>query len=326
MMGSVYALKGQPDLLDVTPDLLRGKGRFGWSYEPTADLRRLRQRIDDEGWDSLSEEEKDCYRGQEFLLDLQTDDYVIYINIPQPGQCTLARVTGGYFFRHDSSDFNHRFSVDTDSVRTFDRNAPFVHPALRARLKLPRRWWTITKPDAFGHLLEVLDDPYAHRSEASRSNTAFLNEAITPYLTDIAHEIHRSHPNKDLESFIAEVFQQIPTVKGAAVQRGRADKGADLLVTFESGLPVPGLEDEQVLLIQAKSYEGHHADPEGIEALVRAFKAHDADMALLISTASSVSPEVDQLAELRSEELGKPIKVLAGPDFARLVLAQISRS
>lgn len=326
MPRTIYALKGNADWLDVTPDLARGEGRFGWSYAPTGDLRSLRERIETQGWDTLSDDEKDCYAGQQFLLELDAGDHVVYVNLPKWGQCTLARVTGPYEFRYDADDFNHRFPVDPASVRTFDRNDECVHPSLSARLKLQRRWWTIGEYEAFRELQEALELTETDRGQLPRSNTEFLHRDIRPYLADIAQQIHRSHPAKELEPLIAEVFRRMPSVTSAEVKSGRADKGADVVVRFESGLPVPGLQNEQVLLIQAKSYEGDHADTAGIEALEDAFEVYGADMALLISTARTIAPEVEQAAEQRSNQLGKPIRILNGPDFARLVLAWMAQS
>ena len=53
----------------------------------TADLHELREKIERSGWDSLNGDERDCY--QDFLLRLQGDDYVVYINVPQWGPMYL---------------------------------------------------------------------------------------------------------------------------------------------------------------------------------------------------------------------------------------------
>lgn len=72
---TIYALKGDIDWCDIPSSLKQGEGRFGWSYVQTADLRQLKTRIDASGWNSLSDDEKECYQG--FLLDLKADDYVV---------------------------------------------------------------------------------------------------------------------------------------------------------------------------------------------------------------------------------------------------------
>ena len=82
---SAYALKiddGGSWL--VHQSLKNGDGRFGWSYVETADLHDLRSRIATDGWNSLDDEEKDCYH--ELLLSLDCGDHVVYLNVPERGQ------------------------------------------------------------------------------------------------------------------------------------------------------------------------------------------------------------------------------------------------
>ena len=150
---TIYALKGSSEWFDILPSLRNGEGRFGWSYIASADLRKLKQRVDQNGWDTLTDEEKDCY--QVFLLDFKADDYVVYINVPEWGKCTVAKITGQYKWKFEDEDFNHRFSVDPSTVYVFGRNDASVHPALRSRLKLQGRWWRIYLKDEFSELLEV---------------------------------------------------------------------------------------------------------------------------------------------------------------------------
>ena len=131
---TIYAMRSsdEEEYVDKVFDSLKGgEGRFGWSYEETANLWELRERIKRSGWDSLNGNEKDCY--QDFLLRLQGGDYVVYINVPQWGLCTLAKVTGEYEWRYEDGDFNHRFPVDPESVATFHRNKALVHESELAR-------------------------------------------------------------------------------------------------------------------------------------------------------------------------------------------------
>ena len=132
---TIYAIKGSDNPADVEQvykALLEGEGRFGWSNVETADLRRLRARIEADDWESLSSAERACY--YEFLLEFQEDDYVVYVNVPEWGDCTLARVTGPYAWRWELDDFNHRFPVDPESVQSFGRNSEVVPSALCAPL------------------------------------------------------------------------------------------------------------------------------------------------------------------------------------------------
>ncbi len=317
---AIYALKGDADWCDVVfSSLQKGEGRFGWSYVESADIRKLKQRIDTDGWESLSQEEKDCY--QAFLLDFKTGDYVVYINLPEWGKCTVAKVTGEYQWRFEDEDFNHRFPVDPSTVYVFDRNDASVHPALRSRLKLQGRWWRIYVKDEFAELLEVLKKGVAPTQRTPEANLRFLSKEIQPFLLNITQRIHHTHPNYDLECLLAEVFKKIPGVIDVKWQGGAGDHGADIIVTFDGGLPIPGLEKQSVLVVQVKSYEGDHWDTRAIEDIKRSFEHYpEANMGLIISTANSITTTVEKELDILREESGKPVSLLVGPDVAAFLL------
>lgn len=319
MKGTIYALKGSSEWCDIRTSLTKGEGRFGWSYIDTADLRQLKQRIEQNGWDSLSDEEKDCYQG--FLLDFKEGDYVVYINVPEWGKCTVARVTGPYEWRFEDDDFNHRFPVDQASVYIFDRNDAIVHPALRSRLKLQGRWWRIYLQSEFEALLKSLKEGIQPTPRTPEVNLRFLSNGIQPFLSSITEHIHHTHPNYDLEALFAEVFRKIPGVVDVRWQGGAGDHGADILVTFEAGLPIPGLENEYTIVVQVKSFEGEHWDTQAVEDIRRAFEHYpEASMGLIISTASASTTVLDNALDKLKEESGKPVALLIGPDVAAFLL------
>ncbi|MCK9506555.1 MAG: restriction endonuclease [Porticoccaceae bacterium] len=316
---TIYALKGSSEWFDILPSLQSGEGRFGWSYIESADLRELKKRVDEKGWDSLTEEEKDCY--QVFLLDFKAGDYVVYINVPEWGKCTVAKVTGQYQWKFSDGDFKHRFPVDPSSVYVFDRNDASVHPALRSRLKLQGRWWRIYLKDEFAELLEVLKKGVPPSVRTPEANLRFLSNEIQPFLLNITQRIHHTHPNYDLECLLAEVFKKIPGVIDVKWQGGAGDHGADILVTFDGGLPIPGLEKQTVLVVQVKSYEGDHWDTRAVEDIKRAFEHYpEASMGLIISTANAITTPVEKELDKLKEESGKPVSILVGPDVAAFLL------
>lgn len=319
MATTIYALKGSPEWCDIRASLLNGYGRFGWSYIETADLHQLKQRIEADGWDSLSEAEQDCYQG--FLLDFKNGDFVVYINVPEWGQCTVAKVTGPYEWRYEDDDFNHRFPVDPASVFTFDRNDAAVHPALRSRLKLQRRWWRIYLQNEFEALLLSLRQGLQPALRTHGDNLRFLSNEIQPFLVGITETIHHTHPNYDLEKLFGEVFRRIPGIVDVRQQGGAGDHGADLLVTFEAGLPIPGLEKEHTVVVQIKSYEGEHSDTQAVDDIGRAFDHYpEASMGLIISTATNSTTQLETAIDDLRERSKKPIALLIGSDVAAFLL------
>jgi Restriction endonuclease len=324
----IFALQGDADWAEaVRTSLLEGVGRFGWSYikdddgSPLgdADLRRLQFKIDGTGWNTLTENEKDRY--QNFMLDFKEGDWVVYINIPKWGRCTVARVTGPYYWELKGADFNHCFPVDPKSVRDFDRNNAIVHPALSARLKLQGRWWHIYAEDEFKALLTDLDTGGVSQNQTEETNVKLLNRELEPLLQEVTKRVQHTHPNYALEALLELVFKAIPGVHKVVRQGGAGDHGADLIVEFEGGLPHPALQTQHTCVVQAKSYEGKLWETRAVEDIRRAFAHYPAaDMGLIVSTAASSTPAVDDAIEKLRETSGKRVEMLIGSDLARFIL------
>ena len=304
----------------VWESLKGGEGRFGWSHVETANLRDLKLRIEQDGWDSLSEQEQDCYQAK-FLLDLRDGDHVVYINVPEYGKCTLARVTGEYQWRWEGDDFNHRIPVDPDSVDPFDRWDNRVHPYLRARLMLQQKWWRITAEKEFDLLRESLSQGGKPTLADQETNRQHLLNAIQPHLSKITQEIHKTHPNVALEYFMAFVLERVPGVIKVTHSGGPSDHGADLLVECQPAVTIPGLEKPEMIVVQVKSYEGQQWDRGAVDDIKRAFEKYpDANKGLIVSTAVSASSDFEQALEDLQEDVGKPVSLLIGSDLAKFCL------
>lgn len=311
---TIYAMRVSDDF-DIVGSLRRGEGRFGWSYVETGDLRKLKSRIDENGWKSLTEDEGKCF--QRFMLDMKDGDYVVYVNVPERGRCTVARVVGPYFWRYEDPDFNHRFPVDANSVFEFARGDAIVHPALRARLSLQGRYWRVFAKDEFQSLCDAYKAGKGGKKYDSRTNVAFLAKEMEPLLGGITEKIQRTHPNYDLETFAAEAFRSVPGVREVRQQGGAGDNGADIVVVFESGLPVAGLQQQKTCVVQVKSFVGEHYCTKAVDDIRRAFDRYpEAETGLIISTAARSTEQLDKAVEKLRAETGKSVSLLIGPDVA----------
>ena len=322
---TIYALRGSGTTdrdASTFRSLQEGVGRFGWSYVETADLGELQRRI--HAGDSLTEEERDCR--QRFLLDIKKCDYVVYINIPEWGKCTLGRVKGPYYWRWEDEDFNHRFPVDPASVRVFDRNDAIVHPQLSSKLKLQGRWWRINGLHGeFESLIESLREGRDGRPRTIEANLHWLKNEIQSDLESITVKIHKSYPGSELEKPIAAAFRNVPGVKEVKEQGGSGEQGADLLVVFEWEIPVAGIQEERTCVVQVKSFGGEMWETKAVNQIRRALQYWDADMGVIVSTASSGSEALDNALdtlreELRQESREKPVYLLIGEDVAAFLL------
>lgn len=322
---TIYALKAGDEDMPASilfDDLKLGEGRFGWSYVETGDLNALKGRIENNGWDSLTEQEQDCFSGR-FLLDIKAGDWLVYINMPEWGMCAAARVIGPYQWKWGgaSSDFNHRIPVDPESVFIFDRNDAIVHPTLRARLKLQGRYWKIYARSEFESLVKDHKAGLSGFVATQKSDLKQLSRELRPHLETITHAIHRTHPNTSLEGLLAETFKKVPGVKEVRWQGGAGDGGADIVVVFETGLPISGLTEQRICLVQVKSFVGEHGDTKAIDDIRRAFgRFPEAESGLIVSTASTSSPWFDQQLEQMRLETKKPVALMIGADVAAFFL------
>lgn len=315
----LYALKIAERPADVFASLQQGEGRFGWSYVESADLAALRARIEKVGWDSLSTDEKDCY--QSFLLDLRPGDWVVFINTPSWGRCTVAQVTGGYYWVWADDDFNHRFKVDPNTVLDFDRNDAIVHPALSARLKLQGRKWQISTKREFDQLREALAAGKGGRPRTLEDHARFMSAEVIPLLNDITDRIQRTHPNYALEGLLTRIYKRVPGVIDVRWQGGPSDHGADILVTVEDRHPLTGTVRQSLCVVQVKSFEGDHWDTRAAEDIRRAFdKYPDATSGLIVSTARRSAPSLEASVERVQRETGKPVSLLIGAEVAIFVI------
>ena len=317
---TIYALKGStdPDRDSKTFKSLKEKvGRFGWSWVETADLDKLKTRIRDE--DSLTDDEWKCYHP--FLLDIKKNDYVVYINIPEWGKCTLARVTGPYFWCYEDNDFNHRFPIDPESVHVFDRNDAIVHPQLSRKLKLRGKFWRIYElHEEFEFLVESLKKGDDGQPRTMETSLHWFKKEIQSDLESITKKIHRTYPGSDLEKPIAETFRNIPGVKEVMEQGGAGERGADLRVIFEWEIPILGIHEQRTCVVQVKSFEGEMWVTEAVDQIRDALDHWDAQMGIIVSTASSGSEALDNALEELREEKGKPVYLLIGEDVAAFLL------
>ena len=100
-----------------------------------------------------------------------------------------------------------------------------------------------------------------------------------------------------------------------------------MVVEFESGIPVPGLQRPRRCVVQVKSLEGEHWDTKAVDDIRRAFESYpEAEMGLIVSTAASSTREFDEALDKLREDTKKPVSLLIGADLARFFLRFGERS
>jgi hypothetical protein len=340
----IYALKG-PSFSDYSPEELKstqkfltdsiwsGTSRFGWGFLDTADLKKLQNKQRNE----MSDKEQECWSKANFLLGVQKGDWVVHINLPYWGACIAAQVMEPYTFEEQGNDFDdyrHTLKLDTTTIVEFERNDDTVLPVIGSRLKLQGRYWNIQYEAEFLKTIKNIKAESLGKKEDESVGIFYLKKDLSPLLKDITKQIQKNHPAAKLESFIAEVLRKIPNVNNV-YEHGKhkgfgTDNGADLIVTYKSGLSFSNLEKEEKLVVQVKSYTGDHWDTDAVLQIEDAMRVFKADAGLIITTAEStenLEKAIENLSNKLSMSeqeggLNKPIPIglIAGEDVAKFVL------
>ena len=243
------------------------------------------------------------------MLSLKSGGHVVYINVPDWGQCASARVTGNYLWRWVDNDFNHRFPVDPNSVYAFDRNDAMVAPALRERLKLRGRCYRIQMEEEFERLVDALRHGVESAPRTLGDSPHDLSDEMKPSLAAVTEKIRNKHTNAHLGRLVEQVFRRVPWVRSVTRQGGAGDPGAALVVELELG-SISQLV--QTLVVKVTSCQGTLSDALVVSDNCRALGAYDADMVLIVSPAISWDPTVERELDRLREDTMKPVALLAG--------------
>ena len=268
---------------------------------------------------------KERYHGANaFLLRIQKGDWIVHVNSPEYGHCVAVQAVGEYQFDEgievswgDGRDFNNFIPVDPASVVEFERNDPNILPSINLA---PRRraQRVLCVKDFLDSLKNVREQRFHQYDEGLKGLVhirAKMASDVLPKITELIHQMNRS---KEFEKFLHKVFGKIPNVK--SVMNGfhwGSDFGADLIVDCENPLIKESYSTR--LVVQAKSYENDHYDLHAVDQLKEAIAKFSADGGLLITTAKSTEELEDKVLKV-SEEIGKPIDIMAGADVAKFVL------
>ena len=304
----------------VYSSLQNGFSRFGWSYVDTADLKLMNER----GWRNLTESEQDCYKRSWFLMGIEAGDWIVHVNVPEWGKCTAEKVKSGYEFdinKNEIGDFRHTIPIDVSTLITFNRNDKNVSPYISRRLKLQGHYWRIYDNKEFLQSIENLKNNSVKLDEEITHGLYYLKNDIKPQLSKITSLIQKNHPGKKLESFLSKVFENIPNVNNVKINGSGwgTDYGADLIVSYTSGLPINGLQVEEILVVQVKSFTGTHYSTEAVDQIGTAIKKYNANAGLIISTANASEELIKNIEELVSE-IEKPVGLICGEEAATFVL------
>ncbi len=286
----------------VYEEIKKGRSRFGM-------------------WDQTKSLKEEYFGRNRLLLEIRTDDWIVHVNMPAYGKCVAVQVAGEYQFDGGvecslGRDFHNVIPNQLDTMVEFDRSDRNVLPSVN--LSPHKR---IQRVHQVADFLESLDNlrqrRYSPENPESRSSIHLKNR-LSKLLPEITRAIHEMNKSKEFERFLHKIFSALPNTKSTPNGFGwKTDNGADLLVEFWN--PILGIDLTTKLVVQAKSYEGDHFDLTAVDQIVNGISNFEADGGLLITTANKTQALEDCIRN-KSEELKKPIYLIAGTEVAEFAL------
>ncbi len=262
---------------------------------------------------------KEPYQYFERLREVHEDDWIVFINSPCWGYCTAARITSEYKFGEKTSAFPHYFEVDTSTVIEFDRNDENILPTVNLRPR--QRFQEIYEEEAFHESIENLKSNKIQLEGEETKEIHHLKKELTPMLSDIVVKIQQMNKSKNLEKFLYKVFEKVPDVKHVILNEvgWGTDHGADLII--ETNIKIAkDIEYTYRVVVQVKSYEGTIKTTNAVDQIVGAIEYYHADAGIIATTAESTEEIKKEIEKKSSDDVGKPIDLLAHEDLARFVI------
>ena len=311
----IYAFNSVPNYRkDAIMYSLRNEkmARFGWSNKDEHNLE-------------IHPENGREY-GTKFLLDINSGDYIVYINLPKYGECTCVKVVGSYQWRNpQDSDFNHCIPIDAGSIFTFNRNDKSVSPQLSSRLKLQGRYWRIYCEEDFYELLKLSNSAdYEKGKRSIEDNASYFLARAENVFDSLAEHLQIAYPSFDLEQLLLRIFEKTGKYESVISKHGVGDHGADIILT---SAPFYGTPYTSCCLVQVKSYRGKMDTEKAVNDVRRAVQYYgkskdnfNVQCALIVTTATEISAQVRTRIDELSNELHLPIGILFGAELVRFVL------
>jgi restriction endonuclease Mrr len=309
---------------------------FGWGYHDKFDLN-----LTDDFYDGTH------FGKTKFLKGIKKGDTIVYVHYNNSkkvednhyGDCTIMKVTGEYSFSKEIlekfEDFGHAIPVDPESVYSFYRNSPFIHPRLSKALKPRANYQRFVDNNADNILQESIKN-FKEKNEVNYFDKDIDKglKNIKDGFIEVAKAIQTNHPDKKLEDFVNKLFSAVYSKKYKEVEiedngsGWKTDYGADLIMTYKEEFDKIGLEREIVVVVQVKSYKWSINDDKAIEQCKTAIEKFNADYALIVTTANSSEKFEEKLEKYSSAYGGskkddkslKIISLIDGPMLAKLYL------
>ena len=310
-MARYWAMRTSKDNANfIFKELKKERLRQGWGYRVDQNLDEIRKALSEKR--PLNEDQKVCWRGNRRMHpeewdSIQKGDYIILPNLPDIGQWSVAKVTGGYRYQIDTNlgDFGHILEVKMLNPENHPINPYNQHVSanLRKTMNTRSRLWNIDwyKSDVKKLITAIKEGKDLSKPTKESEKISGIYSKLTKTLE---RELRDKYYGSEFEVPIKKLLEKIyQNVEGKA---GSREKGADFICSFNDGLGVP-----HKIAVQVKMWEGEARWLRPLEQIKEAYNNYEEISAgVIITTSESFSTDFEKKKTEFEKELNIPIVMI----------------
>lgn len=301
----------------LAQELLDGRLRQGWGYEPGQDLRLLKRAAET----GQLRDHQDVWRRTWKMLvgepgAMAVGDRVVAPWLPDWEGWSICEVTGAYDFEilEEAEDYGHVVPVIVRQ-RSVNPHHDLVSAPFRASMRCALRMWNL---DRFGADIEALlesDEPSAALPEIDRLHGVRDAMADATYRA-LVDRYRAAEFERPMQRLMEAIF-------GDQVEHtaGRGEHGADLICRYKDALGT-----DHAAAVQIKMWQGSAWDDlaRAIAQIREAYDWYDGiTSGVIVTLLDDVSNATEQEVVALSEELHIPVRVLLKEDVIGLFLQHL---
>lgn len=300
-----------------------GELRQGWGYDERLNLDVIARKLASRGWrvGALDDEERSAWRGNQRMWSghqgrISPGDIVVLPKMPKDRHWMIVEVVGDYRFdlRPELGDYGHVLPVTIRVPDVSNRNR-VVSAGLIRTMRTQSRLWNI---DRFGDAVDRLLEE--HGDDLARSDTALdrLEDVMSETVEFVRERLLERFGGNQFEDPVLRLLERLYGQGRVFKRAGPGEGGAD----YEINLTDP-LGLSSTVVVQLKTYRGTFDDDHALNQVEAAVSQYDAAAAVILTTARHESDGFAQRRELRSNQIGVPIRFVDGAELARLFVTHL---
>ncbi len=293
----------------IYEELKKGRLRQGWGYQENQDLKTIYSRKKEKT--ELDDRQKECWKRFRKMYPeedgIQKGDYLLLPNLPQIGQWSIAKVTGGYRFEiaKDHNDYGHILEVELLNPKTpINPYSKYVSAELRKTAQCQGVLWNI---DWYKKQMEELVSA-VNKGKDIITTVPSIEKMLNIHLKTLNaldKQMRFEFRGAKFEEPVKRLLKAMYGNENVERRAGPKEKGADFICTLTDKFQIP-----YKIVVQVKMWEGEIRDLRPLKQIEESYSTEsNVSAGVILTTANSVEESFERKRKELEGKLNIPIIV-----------------